>query len=385
MFGSSSHGWRLSAANLDSRLNPFTLRFTDTALEAAYQSYHVQSVLQVMRFGLLLAVSLYLFYGVIDQWAAPEHLRFLWSVRLGMSMVLLAALGLSWRAFFVRHQQVIGFALVVSVGITVCAILAVMPLHVMNQQNTALVLVIVGGFMLMGLQFVYAVSSGMLLALCYLLLEVFIRDNSSAAIMMNMGYMVSATILASLGAHAADKHRRLAYRNRLQVDYERAESQHLSLHDALTGLPNRRLMMEKLAQAVARDDRFNTRAAVLFIDLDHFKAINDTQGHAFGDSLLEMVARRLKSCVRTTDTVSRFGGDEFVVLLEDLLDEVDVQFAIQRINECFAKPCDVNGVLVDVSMSVGQALHPRDGNDPDSLLVAADNAMYEVKRRHGRR
>lgn len=376
---------RFATSVPEPRLNRFTLRFADRALEAAYQQYHVQGVLQVTRFGLLLAASLYVFYGVLDLWNTPEQLQYLWPLRFSMFAILAGVFALSWKPFFIRHHQRIVTIIAIVTGLNVCAILVALPLPMMNHQNAALLLVIIGSFTLLGVQFVFAVLVGVVLAGTYSLLELFVFGNNTPSMMVNLGYMASAVLLASLGAHAADTQRRTAYYSRLQVEREREESEHRSMHDPLTGLPNRRLLMEKLAHAVARNQRFGTMCAVLFIDVDNFKQVNDRHGHAFGDRYLQVVGTRMRDCLRATDTVARLGGDEFVVLLEDLHGPDDARLLRARLIKCFVEPCHVDGVSMRVDLSMGLALHPHDGSTPEALLEAADRGMYADKRRHGRR
>jgi diguanylate cyclase (GGDEF)-like protein/PAS domain S-box-containing protein len=166
------------------------------------------------------------------------------------------------------------------------------------------------------------------------------------------------------------------------VSVARAITQKLAYaaqHDALTGLPNRVLLESRLTQAIALAGRHNCEAAVLFLDLDAFKLVNDTLGHAVGDRLLESVARLLQQCVRSTDTVSRFGGDEFVVLLSELSRPGDAVVFAERILSALQVPHSVDQHSLMVTASIGIALYPHDGIDPQSLLRNADDAMFHAK------
>ncbi|HCY61730.1 MAG TPA: diguanylate cyclase [Oxalobacteraceae bacterium] len=154
---------------------------------------------------------------------------------------------------------------------------------------------------------------------------------------------------------------------------------HQSFHDALTGLPNRQLLVDRMKQATAHLGRKNAPVAVLFIDLDRFKDINDTLGHAAGDRLLQEVAERLGRCVREGDTVARLSGDEFVVLLAGLSDVQDAAVVADKIVTTVAAPCRISGTELRVSPSIGIAIFPGDGHDIDELLRNADTAMYHAK------
>ncbi len=152
-------------------------------------------------------------------------------------------------------------------------------------------------------------------------------------------------------------------------------------HDALTGLPNRALLRERLEQVLAMSERSGELAALLFLDLDHFKHINDTLGHAAGDRLLQAVATRLANSVRSEDTVARMGGDEFLALLPSLQAPEDAAHIAQKITALFAAPLSLGDREVSVTASVGVSLFPFDGRDAESLLRHADVAMYRSKER----
>jgi diguanylate cyclase (GGDEF)-like protein len=157
-----------------------------------------------------------------------------------------------------------------------------------------------------------------------------------------------------------------------------AEVAFVARHDALTRLPNRVMFRERIELAIAQTERA-IAAAVLFLDLDHFKAVNDTLGHPTGDDLLRMVADRLESCVRQVDMVSRFGGDEFGVIQSGPERIEDVAVLAQRITDVLSMPYQLDDHLVTVGVSIGIALVPADGSDPDTLLKHADIALYRAK------
>jgi diguanylate cyclase (GGDEF)-like protein/PAS domain S-box-containing protein len=155
--------------------------------------------------------------------------------------------------------------------------------------------------------------------------------------------------------------------------------QHLAYHDALTSLPNRSLLQDRVAQAISRADRSGKRLAVMFIDIDNFKNINDTLGHDVGDELLREVARRLSASVRGHDTIARQGGDEFIVLLEELEGQAGAARVAQKILDALRSAFDVGGTKQHVSGSIGIALFPDDGKDSQTLLKNADTAMFHSK------
>lgn len=156
---------------------------------------------------------------------------------------------------------------------------------------------------------------------------------------------------------------------------------YLATHDSLTGLPNRSLLHARLTNAIKNCERHNKKVAVLFLDLDHFKEVNDTLGHDVGDQLLIIVAERLKSCLSKHDTIARLGGDEFVVILEDMNLVQSVSTVAERICKVLAEVYKLNGQDVFVTTSVGISLFPDDGTDMQVLLKNADMAMYRAKSR----
>jgi len=158
-------------------------------------------------------------------------------------------------------------------------------------------------------------------------------------------------------------------------------TQHLAEHDALTGLPNRALLLERLRHALPRTLRSDRTIALLFLDLDRFKAINDTWGHEAGDQVLCTIAARIDESLRPFDTVARLGGDEFVVLCEDVAGEDAAMEIARRLRASLARPIDIGGEYLAVSASVGVALPDGMSEDPEELLHAADTAMYRAKRR----
>ena len=188
-----------------------------------------------------------------------------------------------------------------------------------------------------------------------------------------------------LEIRVAERTAELAATN-LRLQEEVAERQqaeervmHLANHDALTGLPNRRLLIDRLGQALALAHRERQHVAILFMDLDRFKTINDSLGHMVGDALLQTVAQRLSEILREGDTVSRLGGDEFVVVLPNLDRPKDAERVALKLVEALARPFEPGGHELRVSASIGISLFPEDGTDTESLLRNADSAMYHAK------
>lgn len=154
----------------------------------------------------------------------------------------------------------------------------------------------------------------------------------------------------------------------------------MAIHDPLTGAFNKRYLAERIDQEVAFAWRRGRPLSLIILDLDRFKAVNDTHGHDTGDALLAEVATRLRACVRETDTVARMGGDEFTVLLTDLTADPDASMVARRMLDILAAPFDLDGTRCRIGASIGIASYPDHAEDLDALMAAADGAMYAVKR-----
>ncbi|MED2009044.1 diguanylate cyclase [Brevibacillus borstelensis] len=153
----------------------------------------------------------------------------------------------------------------------------------------------------------------------------------------------------------------------------------MAYHDVLTGLPNRRLLLDRMQQAMSQATRKGNQLAVLYLDCDYFKEINDTWGHDVGDEFLRVLAKRLTSCVRDVDTVARLGGDEFVLLLTSLDTAEEAAKVASRVLEALKKPFLIQQHRFHLTMSIGIALFPNDGPDSSQLLCHADKALYRAK------
>ncbi|RVU85642.1 diguanylate cyclase [Leucothrix sargassi] len=193
-------------------------------------------------------------------------------------------------------------------------------------------------------------------------------------------YWVSATILPFMNEKGVPE-RYVSIRTDITKQKKAEERlKYLATHDTLTGLPTRRVLQERLVNALSIAKRNDSRAAVLFIDLDGFKAINDTFGHKIGDLLLQSVSQRLRECIREVDTVARLGGDEFIVVLSDIKQREAVAKVAQSIVKALSSKFVLDGNEAFISASIGITLYPDHGTDAEMLIIQADDLMYTVKR-----
>jgi diguanylate cyclase len=193
--------------------------------------------------------------------------------------------------------------------------------------------------------------------------------------MFALGLLVVTLVTAVYDAHLQSRARIQA----LRLEQANAALQHQATHDALTGLPNRLLFIDRLGREIAHAERDRHIFAVLVVDLDRFKVINDTLGHGPGDQLLIEIAQRLSSAIRSADTVARTGGDEFLLLLTDIREAADAAVIAAKIISELDKSVSIGGTEVHTSASIGISVYPADGSDSDTLVAHADEAMYFAK------
>jgi diguanylate cyclase (GGDEF)-like protein len=204
-------------------------------------------------------------------------------------------------------------------------------------------------------------------------------DNATLAFIVGLGTMsvlALTLVISAFDAHFAAHTARLA--DSLQAANDQLRN--IALHDKLTGLPNRFLLDDRLEQAVYRAGRNGGRFALLFVDLDRFKPVNDSFGHRIGDELLKSVAQRLKDCVRKGDTVARTGGDEFVIVLNEMGKSADAASVSGKVLEALTRPFHIEGNELGISCSIGISVFPEDGGDITTLMINADKAMYHAKK-----
>ncbi len=205
--------------------------------------------------------------------------------------------------------------------------------------------------------------------------EFFRRNGFDAAAVIavtGIGLSLSLTMLGWFLVTGRHRALRLA-------DKMTEQLRHMAQHDPLTGLPNRALFSDRLNQALAHARRHKGQFAVIFLDLDNFKPVNDNHGHAVGDAVLQQVSRRLQDSIRASDTVARMGGDEFVVLMPSLAHSETALDLAEKIRQAVREPCTIVGLQLHITCSIGIAVYPQDGTDEFSLTRSADEAMYRAK------
>ena len=204
---------------------------------------------------------------------------------------------------------------------------------------------------------------------------------SDQTLFVHFAFAMLSTTLVSIVLHFVHV-RDLAenYRLRIFAEKQRRDMEYLASHDALTGLANRRKFLEQLNLETAHANRTGRKVGVLYIDLNNFKAMNDTYGHEYGDAVLKLVAKRLSAMARKTDLATRLGGDEFAVLLTNLKEPRDADVVMTKILDSCKRSEAINTIDTRISLSIGRAILPDETEDPDELLRMADQRMYAHKK-----
>lgn len=283
-------------------------------------------------------------------------------------------------------------AVTASINLVICSLTALVTLSLWTSQGLysgallayPAILIVTG--MVAGLRLFIAVVLSMLLAVAFMTYAALSGLQVFEPLPLGLGRMVNVSSILLVCAAAvwllASDLRKTLLRLRREihrVQQSEANFAHLAQHDALTNLPNRVLIRDRLEQAIAQARRYHKRVALLFLDLDNFKTINDSLGHVAGDDLLKAVAQRLQAGVRDMDSVSRLGGDEFLVVVADVDSLAAVSAVARQVQESLAQPFMLKGMQIVSSLSIGIALYPEDGEDFDTLLKHADAAMYQAK------
>lgn len=348
-------------------------------MESAYRRNYPKSMIRTLRPMSVLLAPFLVLVGVLDLVTVGETLV-TWPSAFLLAFVIAALYGVAH--FF---GQFLESALVVTLLVFELVLLR----HVSTGDDFILyfpgILVIVMLTPFTGIRFVHGqVATATIIGI--LAVDLWRKGIDMTLLVQGLVFLVPGVLITTAGGHAIDRQRRRLFAQVRILEETRSEHEQMALHDALTDLPNRRLLQERMEQSLARAKRHNGQIAVLFVDLDDFKTVNDRYGHAIGDQVLVRLAANLKRHVREEDTVARIGGDEFVVLSERVQDEQGARIAADRVQQAIAEPIVVDAsarderIDIHVTCSIGIALCPRDGESLEQLVSRADQAMYTAKR-----
>jgi diguanylate cyclase (GGDEF)-like protein len=360
-------------------LNPVTLIYEDPATEADYQQHYPNAIFRSIRPMILMLVPFLFIVAFLELSGALDTLV-RWEAAATLAAVLL---GLYWMTGTIGRFVELGLIT------TFLAFEIVLLMHVETNEDFSLFLPGVMLVMLLtpfvGLKITHGwITTGLLL---FLLVSYIKWKGLEMQILLDgLLFLIPGLIITLTTGHTIDRQRRRLYSQLQVLEHEREAQEKRALHDALTELPNRNLLRERMEQAVARSKRNHGQFAVLFIDLDDFKTVNDSYGHAIGDQVLKQIAKNLLEHVRGEDTVARIGGDEFVILSEHIDDTMGAKTAADRVQAAVSEPIVItlpqraDTIHIHVGCSIGISLCPKDGDTLESLVERADQAMYEAKK-----
>lgn len=360
------------------RLRRLSLRFRGEHLEQSYQEHQRAEFHLVFRAALTLGVLVNLAFAVEDVWVAPHLLAAVWltrSVAVAVTLILMAFPRLAERSCSYRC---LGTLVILMYGTMCWVLLCIIPQAATNLYYVGMLLLMAASDPLLYIGFLRGAVISVVLSAATLLLLIH-RHIPVGQIINHSVFLCSAAVITSLGSYQAERGRRMNFFARCVIEREREESRLQAFFDPLCNVPNRRLLMQKLRHAMLRCKEMNSYLALVFIDIDNFKQVNDRFGHRIGDRVLQDAAARLSGCVRAVDTVARLGGDEFVVLLEDLPDPDTLMAFVQRIAACFCTDMVIDELMMGYEVSLGHSIYPGDGDSAESLLEAADKRMYDHK------
>ena len=364
-------------------LNKYTLHFTSERLEAFYRHYTLPSLRRQARIALLVGAIMYGMYGFLDSlFVPPEAVVKVWYIRTMVIMLAFAVFGMTFYRRFSRSNQLLLSLAGLFGGLGLLAKMWLLPDSAISYYYAGLILIAFWCYTLAGIQFIYAILVNAILLIGFNLMFSGPKPLSILSLVSYDFFILSANFIGAFTNYMVGRQHRLLFLREKELDVERRLQHERALHDRLTGLPNRELLLDRVDQALRYSIRNNQLCAGFFLDLDKFKPINDTYGHAVGDQVLQEIAKRLQKVVREADTLSRLGGDEFFMLARDIHTE-DAAYALAaKLEQQLEAPIALaNMPLMEaIEVSIGVCIFPyRDATAID-VIRRADHAMYEAKR-----
>ena len=367
-----------------------SLRFEEPDLEASFRSHDCLATVPVARFCYFTGCILWAGFGIVDVLLAPDRLGALWAIRFGVGLPALVLAGAAtYSAGLQPNLKLVGVAVTLICGASIIAMTTVLEPPLADSYYVGLILVIFCSYIFAQLRFFQAVFSGIALLMVYEAVLIAYKGAAFTTIVNNSAFVISTIYIGLIACFKLEQHRRVEFTDQRTIANDNQRLTHLateleyqSSHDALTGLLNRRQLAEMFDRAVLRFATLREATAVMLIDVDDFKQVNDQYGHDVGDEVLEQVGDAIRRNVRAEDTAFRYGGDEFLILLPGR-SAVGSAATATRIAAAFrewagaaAMPA---GTGVGVSIGVTEVVSSLD--TLRYVMQLADAAMYEAKRR----
>jgi len=364
------------------RVHPLTLRFHDPEAERAFLRQLLPRLRLQGRTAILVGVFVYFVYGALDHLFVPtSQLGLVWLIRMLALAVPLVVLALTFTAWFEKANQFLLALVGLSAALGLIAMLWHLPIESSAYYYPGLMLATFYTYNLIGARFVQALGINVFVLLLYNLLFGYVHAYPDPMLLSQNFFMISANLIGGAAGYLVEYQRRQLFLRELQLDRERRLHLQRSLHDRLTGLPNRDLLDDRMNQALALARRDSERHAGFFVDLDGFKNVNDQLGHEVGDTVLREIARRLVAATRETDTISRLGGDEFFLLVQDIGSCDAAAHLAKKLIQIVEEPIADLPDAPAISASIGICLFPQMGleSTSEAIIRCADLAMYRAK------
>lgn len=364
-------------------MHPLTLKFADRSMEESYMNSSFERERVQGRTAIIVGVIVYLLYGLLDHWLVPQHAReIVWGIRLSALTVPFAVFLLSYTYMFKAYRHLLLASVGLAAGVGIIAMLTHMPIDSASQFYPGMILATFFTYNFIGTRFVYALFVDILLIIGYNIVFGVFQPYPLHILITHDFFIVSANLIGGAAGYLNERQKRCLFIRECQLDEERHSHLKSSLHDALTGLPNRELLFDRMRQAWKQAEREGTKHCCYFIDLDGFKAVNDRMKHEMGDRVLCEISSRLQNAVRKSDTIARIGGDEFVCLGYGIRSESHAVELARNLIATISEP--IPGLPADLSVgaSIGMCIFPdSEISDISEVLKRADHAMYSAKSR----
>lgn len=362
------------------KMHPITLGFRDSKLEASYLAASFVRERIQGRTAIIVGTVVYLLYGLLDLRFVPEADRStIWMIRLFALSVPLIVYLLSYTPIFEKHRHTLLASVGLAAGAGLITMLSVLTVHNAANFYPGLVLATFYTYNFIGTRFIYALCVDVSLLLAYNIIFGGFQHYSAWVLASHDFFIVSANLIGGIAGYLNEQQRRLLFLREQELEKERQHHHVRSLHDPLTGLPNRELLYIRLDSVIEMTHRESDVHSAMFIDLDGFKWVNDRFGHDAGDQVLRVVASRLKSVMRESDTVARLGGDEFFVIASGISSWIDAEALGNKLIASIRE--SLPGLPADLmlSASIGICVFPYPGMTATDIIRRADQAMYRAK------
>lgn len=372
----------------------WTTPFASDALKQEYQAELLPEKIRLTRVLVSLGTLFNVAFFFLDKWAIPSSQEEVLLVRLALLCAFTITFCTTWSPQFERfYAWIVAFAVgSMGLALNMMIYLAAPTDLARDVYYGGLLLATIGLFTMTHVSLYLSLTLSILMLVGYVVIAVFahgyLQASKSVVLAANLFFFISTAIIGIFTQSVRDRYSRENYllRHSLQRDVEikeeeKSRADYLAKHDALTGLPNRMRFESEASDMIETALQQDQQAAFMFIDLDGFKEVNDTHGHAVGDRVLKVVATRLTQCLRGSDIVCRLGGDEFVagLLVERHKMEV-INIVGEKISAAVGEEIVLRGNCLRLTASIGVAIAPRDGDNLPDVLAVADKLMYKVKR-----